>query len=148
MQDNRCHTLTKRERLCSRTLIDKLFLDHSFHKKKWPIRVVYQIVGRKTADEAQVEVLMSVSKRSFKRAVKRNLVKRQMREAYRKNKERVLAPLAQYAGSKLLLAFLWQDDKIHPSMQVEEAVKELLQKVETHLAEIVKEEGQWQEFDG
>lgn len=147
MQDNRCYTLSKRERLCSKTLIDHLFLDHSFHKKKWPIRVVYQIIGRKTADEPQVEVLVSVSKRSFKRAVKRNLVKRQIREAYRKNKDTVLAPLAQYEGAKLLLAFLWQDDKIYTSMQVEEAVTELLQKVGTHVGEIVKEEGKWTFFD-
>lgn len=147
MQDNRCHTLSKKERLCSKTLIDNLFSDHSSHKRRWPIRVVYQIVGRKDVDEPQVEILVSVSKRSFKRAVKRNLVKRQIREAYRKNKEMVVAPLAQYVGAKLLLAFLWQDDKIHPSMQVEETVKELLQKVGTHIAEIAKEEGRWVDFD-
>lgn len=104
--------------------------------------MVYQIIERKDADEPQVEILVSVSKRSFKRAVKRNLVKRQIREAYRKNKDLLLAPLAPCAGAKLLLAFLWQDDKIHASMQVEDTVKELLQKVGTHVGEVVQEEGQ------
>ena len=50
----------------------------------FPIRVVYMPVEQ---GEAPVSILISVSKRRFKRAVKRNRVKRQIREAYRKNKE-------------------------------------------------------------
>ena len=49
----------------------------------FPIRVVYMPVEQ---GEAPASILISVSKRRFKRAVKRNRVKRQIREAYRKNK--------------------------------------------------------------
>ena len=47
----------------------------------FPIRVVYMPVEQ---GEAPASILISVSKRRFKRAVKRNRVKRQIREAYRK----------------------------------------------------------------
>ena len=49
----------------------------------FPIRVVYMPVEQ---GEVPASILISVSKRRFKRAVKRNRVKRQIREAYRKNK--------------------------------------------------------------
>lgn len=51
----------------------------------FPVRLVYL----KTDAEAgvpDVRVLVSVSKKCFKRAVKRNRVKRQLREAFRLNK--------------------------------------------------------------
>ena len=44
----------------------------------FPIRVVYMPVEQ---GEAPASILISVSKRRFKRAVKRNRVKRQIREA-------------------------------------------------------------------
>ena len=47
----------------------------------FPIRVVYMPVEQ---GEVPASILISVSKRRFKRAVKRNRVKRQIREAYRK----------------------------------------------------------------
>ena len=54
----------------------------------FPIRVVYMPVEQ---GEAPASILISVSKRRFKRAVKRNRVKRQIREAYRMNKHGLLA---------------------------------------------------------
>src|SRR3712207_7886162 len=49
----------------------------------FPIRIVYMPL-----EEAKqpASILISVSKRKFKRAVRRNRVKRQIREAYRRNK--------------------------------------------------------------
>ena len=61
----------------------------------------------------------------FKRAVKRNLVKRQVREAYRKNKHLLLDALAS-RNKRLIIAFIWLDNHIHSSAEVEEKVKKLL----------------------
>ena len=64
----------------------------------FPIRVVYMPVEQ---GEAPASILISVSKRRFKRAVKRNRVKRQIREAYRKNQisvgRRVATPGAAFS---------------------------------------------------
>lgn len=57
--------------------------------------------------EADASILISVSKRRFKRAVKRNRVKRQIREAYRVNKHELLNVLAEKAvptGYRLYLS--------------------------------------------
>lgn len=57
----------------------------------FPIRVVYMPVEQ---GEVPASILISVSKRRFKRAVKRNRVKRQIREAYRKNKSLLVDAIA------------------------------------------------------
>ena len=76
------YTLCKAERLNSKILIEKMFAGGSKSFSIFPIRVVYMPVEQ---GEAPASILISVSKRRFKRAVKRNRVKRQVREAYRKN---------------------------------------------------------------
>ena len=85
------YTLRKAERLNSKILVGKMFeggVSKSF--SIFPIRVVYMPVEK---GEASASILISVSKRRFKRAVKRNRVKRQIREAYRKNKHLLLDQL-------------------------------------------------------
>lgn len=129
MSEQKTFTLPKQERLCSRTLIEQLFLGHSQHKKEWPVRVVYQVVKRKDEDDAQVEVLMSVSKRYFKRAVKRNLVKRQLRESYRLHKPILTDVLALHPDTKILIAFIWLSGQTYDSVKVEKAVKAALEKI-------------------
>ena len=76
-------------------------------------------------DMAAASILISVPKKRFKRAVKRNLVKRQVREAYRKNKHLLLDALAS-RNKRLIIAFIWLDNHIHSSAEVEEKVKKLL----------------------
>lgn len=116
------YTLPKKERLCSRKLIDHLFLDRSGTKKEWPVKVVYQLVDREEAGEPQVLFMVSVSKRHFKRAVKRNLVKRQVREAYRLHKDILADAMAATPDKRLIVAFIWLQDKIYTSEEVNQAV--------------------------
>lgn len=61
----------------------------------FPLRVVWLPVEEL---DVQASILISVSKRRFKRAVKRNRIKRQIREAYRLNKQILLAPLTEKTG--------------------------------------------------
>ena len=75
--------MCKAERLNSKILIGKMFeggVSKSF--SIFPIRVVYMPVEQ---GEAPASILISVSKRRFKRAVKRNRVRRRLREIYRLN---------------------------------------------------------------
>ena len=79
-----------------------------------------------------MSILISVPKKRFKHAVKRNQVKRQVREAYRRNKHILLDALkAQETPVKMVMAFIWLDNKIHSTEEVEYKVKKLL----THISE-------------
>ena len=85
--------------------------------------------------EADASILISVPKKRFKHAVKRNQVKRQVREAYRRNKHILLDVLkAQETPVKMIMAFIWLDNKIHSSEEVEHKVKKLL----THISENIR----------
>lgn len=88
------HSFQKEERLCSKKLIEKLFREGSSFNL-YPLRFV--LVKHPQPVAAAPQVLISVSKRSFKKAVDRNRLKRQVREAYRLHKH-----LLQPAGSSPL----------------------------------------------
>ena len=124
MTETKRHMLPKKERLCSRILIERLFTGGSKSLPAFPLRIVYMPVEAENLPT--VSVLVSVSKKRFKRAVKRNRVKRQIREAYRKNKSLLAGPL-EAAGKKGVIAFIWLDNELHASSEVEEKVKKLLQ---------------------
>lgn len=131
MEQQRSHTFSKAERLCSKKLIERLFGGEGKSFPAFPLRVVYMPL---TEEEmaADVSILVSVPKKRFKRAVKRNRVKRQVREAYRRNKHILTEALAAQEGAqRMALAFIWLDGKLHPSVEVEQKVKKLLH----HIAE-------------
>lgn len=74
-------SLTKKERLCGKTAISRL-LDEGRHGSVGNIRFLF-IAG---TGEENNRIMVSVPKKNFKRAVKRNLLKRRIRESYRKQK--------------------------------------------------------------
>lgn len=119
MADLALHTLPKEERLCSRKVLEELFGGGHQSVSAFPIRAVYM-----SNEVGVVRVMVSVSKRYFKRAVKRNRIKRQLREAYRLQKE-LLQPLT---GS-LDIAFLWTSDEQLPTEKVFQKMQTLLQRI-------------------
>ena len=122
----------KSERLCSRRLIEALFSGGNKSLSAFPIRVVFMPVPQE-ALSSPASILVSVSKRRFKRAVKRNRVKRQIREAYRKHKSILHRSLPTPAGQGLAVAFLWLSDRLYPSAEVDSCVKRLLVRISEQL---------------
>ena len=117
--DNVPHTYGKEERLCSRKAIEELFSGGHQSVSAYPIRAVF--MPRK---QAGVRIMVSVSKRYFKRAVNRNRVKRQLREAYRLQKE-LLLPL----NSGLDIAFLWTSDEMLSIEIISRRMHNILQRI-------------------
>lgn len=125
------YTLNKSERLCSKKLIERLFGGGNKSFPTFPIRVVYMYLEAEE-NSADISVLISVPKKRFKHAVKRNRVKRQIREAYRHHKHILIDALqASEQPKKMALAFIWLDNKLHQTEAVSYKVKKLLQ----HIAE-------------
>ena len=119
------NTLHKAERLNRKKVIEKMFAGGSRSFSLFPLRVVYLPVEEL---EAPVSILVSVSKRRFKRAVKRNRVKRLVREAYRLNKS-LLLETVQQRGIRLAVAFIYLSDRLADMSLIDERMKTALSRI-------------------
>ncbi len=86
METRTVNTLPKKERLCGKTSIS-LLLAKGKHGSVPNMRYLFM---KNTGNECN-RILISVPKKLFKRAVKRNLLKRRIRESYRKQKHNLTA---------------------------------------------------------
>ena len=124
-------TLCKEERLCGERAISDLF-DHGHTFFQSP----YKIFWIKTSESGlyPVRFAVSVPKRRFKRAVKRNLVKRRTREVFRTNKQ--LLGVAVTGGQVHLMA-IYACDRLLPYAELEKSMKEILQRIARQYVESV-----------
>lgn len=91
----------------------------------YPLRMVWMETERQAGD-AQVQMMVSVSKRHFKHAVNRNRVKRQVREAYRQAKQPLLDQLEATQERAILVAFIWLSDELSETAVVSKRVQRLV----------------------
>ncbi|KAA6345611.1 Ribonuclease P protein component [termite gut metagenome] len=113
--------LHKTERLNRKSIIEKLFAGEAKSFLIFPLRVVFTPIDSQSKNVVTTAILISVPKKRFKRAVKRNRVKRQIREAYRKNKQALLSILEE-KNVTLAIAFIYLDDKLVSSTEIAEKV--------------------------
>lgn len=126
------NTLSKSERLNSKIAIEKLFSGGAKSFSLFPLRVVFMQTEKKEG-APDASLLISVPKKRFKRAVKRNRVKRQIREAYRKNKH-LLLNLLEEKEQNLMIAVIYLSDELIPSAEVEEKLNSLLVRITEKIA--------------
>lgn len=120
--------LSKSERIVSKKLLDTLFRGGGKSIAAYPLRLVYMPIDIE-GEKPHAEILVSVSKRHFKRAVKRNRCKRHVREAYRLNKHIVYDALAEKESKALALAFIWISDDLQDYSTVEKSMTNLLNRM-------------------
>ena len=97
----------------------------------FPLRAVF-LKRQQTDGEPQAAMLVSVPKRHFKHAVKRNRVKRQVRESFRRNKH-LLDDRLQAGHHAVAIAFVWLADSLYPTAEVEHSVTQLLTRINERL---------------
>lgn len=125
MEDIKNNKLPKAERLYLRDHINDLFQEGKAFIA-YPYRVIYLLSD--TPLMARAEVMVSVPKKRFKRAVKRNRIKRLTREAYRLNKHGLIAAL-QENNMYLRVAFTIISDDMPDYPKVEKGINKALTKL-------------------
>jgi ribonuclease P protein component len=125
------YTFTKEERLCNKKLIDALFHNGSSFLC-YPFKASWLLTEEPQKFPAQI--LFAVSKKRFKRAVDRNLIKRRMREAYRQHKQLQLYDALTKAEKKIVLSVGYIGKEISPYNFTEKKMLKLLTQLCTEIA--------------
>lgn len=120
--NSRRETFKKTERLCSRKILTGLFengsvLYYSYYKVVWS-----KIPG---PGMHPAQTAFSVSKKGFRHAVTRNLIKRRMKEAYRKNKY-ILYDFLTAENIRVALIIVFKENTIPDYLPIEKSMNEML----------------------
>ena len=126
----------KSERLCSRKEIEELFA-RGGALLAYPLKCTYKIsrveedlAGGLTENGGTpiLRMMAIVPKRNHKLAVTRNLFRRRIREAYRRNRG-ILAETATVPRLCFTLAFSYIAKRTHSYAEIENAIQEIFQKL-------------------
>jgi len=132
------YTFKKEERLCSKRRIESLFHNGSSFIV-YPFRAVYQVEPSLPLGSPSVAILISVSKKRFKKAVSRNRIKRLLREAYRLEKSALGSFLGQHS-LHLSLAIQYVGTEELPLVILREKMQQLMCRIENGLSKVNMEQ--------
>lgn len=133
MEDIRTTTFSKKEKLCSNKQIEELFTKgKSFII--YPLRIVYLIDEEINIEGRHPSVLVSVSKKKLKRAVKRNRVKRLIREAYRLHKTDLYEKLLM-EKKVINIAFIYLKDTLPEYIEIDECIQKIIKSLTDRIGE-------------
>lgn len=140
------YTLPREERLRSMTAIRRLFSEGQ-SGFVYPVRYVFMVTprsderkvgadgvdgqavgGAELAAGRSVEAMFSVPKKFHKRANRRNLFKRRMRESYRLGRGEISRELAA-GGKHLQIAFIYSTKECHTYKTINYALQRILEQV-------------------
>ena len=129
MDDN---TLCNAERLRGERVISNLFdSGRSFFES--PFKVFWLKIAENSSFLSRFAV--AVPKKRFKSAVKRNLIKRRTREAFRINKK--ILNEAINDDKQVHMIVIYASDIIQPYSEIEAAMKKILQRIAQKLKKTV-----------
>jgi ribonuclease P protein component len=126
------NSFNKEERLCNIKLIDKLYHNSSSFLV-YPFRILWMPAA--TDSEFPVQVLISVPKKRFKRAVDRNLIKRRIREIYRLQKSEELFPFLNQRSEKIILGINYIGNEIAEYTFLEKKFSSAIQRLKKNISE-------------
>ncbi len=112
-------TFKKSERLSRKKDIQELFQNGSSFFL-FPFKILY--ITQLHADIPFHHILLRVPKKYHKKAVARNLIKRRLREAYRKNKHLLPSPKEK----KYFIAYIYVCNDVLTFKEIENKLKQVL----------------------
>lgn len=119
-------TFSAQERIKSKKLLEEVY-EKGENLKGYPFRLKYLVT--EWEGDAAVKIVVSVPKRSVRKAVRRNRIRRQIKEAYRLNKADLLSQMkAKEKRLALFLIYTGKDDQTYQSL--EKKLIELLRKLQ------------------
>lgn len=118
------NTFRKNERLNSKIAIEELFKKGSSFFL-FPFKIKYM----DSSSIKGVSILISVPKRSFKRAVDRNRIKRLIRESYRLHKHELLESL-KLQDKGLIISFIYAHNQILDFQSIENKLSLVLNRLQ------------------
>ncbi|MCJ7468129.1 MAG: ribonuclease P protein component [Maribacter sp.] len=114
------YTFPKKEKLKSKKLIEKLF-EEGKYISNFPVKLVY--LKTVLPEDVKFQAAVAVPKKNFKSAVRRNRIKRLMREAYRLNKEIVF----NNSDTNFAFLFLYLGKEMPKYSDLDKRIKGILQ---------------------
>lgn len=121
------NTFPKSEHLCGITTVKNIFaVGNAFNS--YPVRCIY---NTKESDSFEVKVLVSVGKKYNKRAVKRNKIRRRIKEAYRINKATLFSGITQPISIELVFIYVSKREETFKTIEygIKKAIPHLLSKI-------------------
>lgn len=120
-------TFRKEERLSRKKIIEELFSKGSkFYVPGF--KVVW--LPLPIHEGLPIQILISVSKRNFKRAVDRNLIKRKIKEAWRLNKK-ALYDILDENKNTCVLSVIYLPKEIESYQEIEQKIILVLQRLQS-----------------
>ena len=124
-------TFNKYERLRNKMIIEGLFENGEIF-----FSPLLKVVWQKSADPHPypAQIAFSVPKKRFRFAVIRNLIRRRMREAYRKNKQFLYEELSAI-NTQIVFVVIFRGDNIPNYITIEKSLKEMIKELLRHIKE-------------
>jgi len=121
------NTFRKQDKLKSSLTIETLYRANRF-VISYPLKC-YFLFSELTENQSSVRVAFTVPKKTFKKAVQRNVLKRRMREAYRLNYKKILELFINQNAQQLQLLIIYIGKEILDYGTIEKNIQIVLHKL-------------------